>query len=671
MIFQKWATTFVLTIVSLASILHIEALSQKQTDLLHIRTFAPTKVFCRYRELEYHFGLDFRGKMEEIRANIYTLTTICDKQLDARLCRQTTQNMQSYFRKLHEKVNIMESIRVGAAGKTRSKRSANEFFDEFYDLEWNTINKTVKLAESGYNELRDNIVELRKYLACFLKVQESTSVMLGYMSLNSISGLLSSALSNLHILADNIIDIITQKDRTKLMDLISLNQIIIGLKNISARASNEGCDIPGNIVSAYEIYEILKRSPILTRIENTTLIINIRIPTTYIHPYIFYEAIPIPFSVHEDTYIVDPVHRFALVYEDTINDSISVITLSTRERSQCEIIAGKCVCYPEQGITTYQRFQLFYIDFIFVPDYEMCRALTHTSCNIKKYPHKNSIIRLYPNVVYIYVTKPGKYIMTCNGNTVQCPIEKPRVIFEKEGCYASIENMEWKDKTVISASGPYIISNDTQTFNFSEIELTNRLKDDLTTNLTREFSNLRPDFEIIEEMLKEYKKELINKSSSWTTLEEVLTIAIIFLSLVIIASWAYLGYYLYIGKDPFNRDLSMYCSMRPGLMGTRVPFRSISAQLRDLHLSNQLHRTSTSELAQYKEFTPFQRPNTPVFPILENTFPTRETMSVRLSAEGIAYHRSFSQPLPTDLSSSCASLPPPMPRIPTPKPYLV
>lgn len=148
----------------------------------------------------------------------------------------------------------------------------------------------------------------------------------------------------------------------------------------------------------------------------------------------------------------------------------------------------------------------------------------------------------------------------------------------------------------------------------------------------------------------------MDQKTTWTTKEELLIILVGVATLTFLTTWCFFGYFFYHNKNIFNRSNSNRDSLRPTILGQFAPpFRSISAQLRDIAIPmTTIHTGSTSPTSSLK--TP-NLTNTPLnSPI--HTYYSQKREEIGLPTLNI--HPLSRQNSSNIETPSLISLPPPM-----------
>lgn len=551
---------------------------------IHARAVGKVRKFCKDRRIEYNLHLNIRSKLPEIDVGIGLLSDICYDQKLNKICHRNIDNIVTEFAKFKNKWEIIELNDITST--MRRKRYVDNELLQSNNVTTKILKKAMDLADQGYADLRNKIEELRKEVTYIVDSQNKLSEYVGYINFHSISQVLFETIHQLNSVTESILRLIVENDTPSLLNLIDLNNIRQQLQKLDNQAIKSNCTVPFG-KSSFHLIQFLKLCSFRVRVLGNIISIGIKVPTVSVEVFTLVEPVSLPFAVKGSTYKEKPLHDNLLIHESNI-DLRLYVPLSDRERSECKTLPDqKLICYPTEPVLTDRNFNVGDYDGLFSADTIDCatvmmdRDIEKTRCPLVEIPHRNMIIRYESDIFTIYIVQPTRITLDCPDKLMELIYNKTSSLAVPKSCSVYMDNLLMVEKYEIPAYEVIYLSNTTSGIYITKNDLLNSEILD-KVNLTKEFRDLNPDFEEINNEIEQQISSIRGFLAKWRLKDEVLLSVIISLSLSIVLNWFTTCYY--VRKLRRSHDVQ-YMEARPVIpisMKKMSPIKSFKNRLQSI-----------------------------------------------------------------------------------------
>lgn len=384
-------------------------ISTNQSDILQINTIDHVKVFCRKYTIQYDFD---NKNMYELRNKFFTsislMERICRTIRSDHLCISTLRELKFLLNKYETKVSYIKNFDTQKMDKRSIKKISS------------IIRKTISLSETSYNDLKRGLSEMQTIINSLSKNLNRVQEHLDYMNFASLTEYTNINLQNSIHICNSIIDIFTNKNYAKIIDLLKLEDIKQDLSIIQKQATNESCSLPINL-NPLNFIHLLKIMDITPKKSQEYLTLNIEIPTTFGTTFQLMEAIPIPFMYEKKAYEIKPLFDMYLVHRNAYVNMFS-IPFTLEDKINCVDLNSHKLCYPKSSL---QITDIMPAQNLFLPDYDFCNQKdkgtiekilrVDKKCNLIQVSSFNKIIMLTDKIFYIFISTPTVLTINCQG----------------------------------------------------------------------------------------------------------------------------------------------------------------------------------------------------------------------------------------------------------------
>lgn len=151
-----------------------------------------------------------------------------------------------------------------------------------------------------------------------------------------------------------MIKIFVHKNYEHIIDVIPMDILRKDWLTITQKSTNESCVIPSDI-KEMKLNEILYLSEISSFETEHAFIVKMKVPTANINSFRLYKPIPIPFSYKNETFELTVQHNYYLIRDSGPNSSTYSIPLSTEEKTQCQPLINKTLCFSKRAMQITQE----------------------------------------------------------------------------------------------------------------------------------------------------------------------------------------------------------------------------------------------------------------------------------------------------------------------------
>lgn len=380
---------------------------------IYLRNIGDTKIFCRNRIIEFNIQIEDIEKIErEVESEINILKDICNRLKPNQLCRIEMEELNAIFQNLLNKNKIIISSNSKHHRLIRKVRN----IDEMEQI----VQKTIKLNDLSYGDIKQNIDELKKTSNKLMKSQSRTINSIDHINFNILSEITFSKLKKYAKFYDVLLELMIDENPEKLSNFVPLDELRMELNKLQDIMGKELCHIPIEITD-FEIIKYLKKAKINTITLKNNLQITLQIPTFLKTTFNLIKAISIPFKYKGTSYIVKPVDPYHILFKKDYRRDFQAIPLSLEERSNCTTTTGYILCYPNRANLLFSTANIEKLEYIFKPEFPNC-VNRHTAnsegmydvCKLHRVPHINQIIRLNETDFFIYIIKRTNVGISCS-----------------------------------------------------------------------------------------------------------------------------------------------------------------------------------------------------------------------------------------------------------------
>lgn len=503
------------------------------------------KLLCRYHAIQYEIEVDaIDGVNEQILSSIVILRDICQKVRFNHICLFIMNEIKVLSDSFSSKNKIIQNLNM----YSRKKRSMDNLVS--------TLQKTVLLAESTYNDLKNGIAEMQSLINMVRKTQNKFLDSFDYTNFYSLAQLTALNLRNLLHITNAIIDLFVNKNIQKIVELVPIDILKKNIFEISDFAQNENCRVPFN-VNSVEILRLLRISKIALNKKNQALVINIKIPTISNSLFQIRTPISLPFSHKNLTYEAQSIYESYLICEEKF-EIIYSIPFSHAEKSNCIALKSKTfMCNPKKAI---QRTGILPLQTFLLPEFSNCNINDKNffsdiskkiiECNLKRTANVNRIIRISSYEIYIYVTQPTFLQINCPDRKVNKQLNSSVFVYNLEvECSLHINNAFIADHSNRNVTIEAKQSNLFLSYSISKRDLMKKEPKEFDLKPSKEyhseFNDLKEKVQEINETKNENKdendpkKEKIEHDSYWIELYTVVGVYSAIILCLILANLYY------------------------------------------------------------------------------------------------------------------------------------
>lgn len=403
---------------------------------LHLKNLGNAKVFCRHSLIELEIEMDDTQNLQkEIKFSLKLMDDICEATRYRQLCQYTTKEIKLLERTLNEKEKTIQLL-------SRHKRIRRQT-EELEEL----LEKSIKLNDFSYSEIRQSIEELRRITNNTIKSHNKRLNDIDYINFILLSQLIELNLKRRTSFLDLILEIAANSNHKKLFDLLPAKDLQAELNDLQAKLRDELCHMPFNM-NPEEILLYLSLANIGIELFNNRLTIVIEIPTYYETTFKLLEAVPIPFTYKWDSYVVPATFPYALVYKRNDTFQTFAIPITLEEKIKCTQFLNLHLCAPSKDLQVINTAVTGEVENIFRPDFVSCSSrnpkdfiTTLKKCSYQKVPHINQIIQLSECDYFVYIVTEAVVTIACEDDTRKYTMNFSNVIKDiDDHCAISFEH---------------------------------------------------------------------------------------------------------------------------------------------------------------------------------------------------------------------------------------
>lgn len=554
------------------------------TGDIHPRAVGQVRKFCKNRRIEYNLRLDIHSKIPEINAGISLLSDICYNQRLNKICYRSIDNIKIEYDKFKSKWDIIE---LNDITKTiRRKRHVDNDLLQSNNVTAKILKKAMDLADQGYGDLRKKIEDIRKETTLIADSQNKLAEYVGYINFHSISQVLFEIIRQITDIADNILRLIVDNDTTSLIDLIDINNIEGQLAKLDRYALKSNCTIPYG-TNSFQLAKFLKLCTFDIRILGNIISVGIKAPSVSLRVYTMLEPVSIPFAIKGSTYREKPLYDNILVHEEGFKVR-TYVPLSAKERMECqELPDKKMICNPEEPMLRETRFNLGEYDYLFSANRDDCltieasKNIDNTRCPLEQLAHRNMLIQYERDLYKVYIVEPAKITIDCPERSTEYLFNVSRILPVPKACSVLMDDLLLIERIDIPAYDIIYLSNSTAGISISKKDLleTNKIE---TVNLTKEFRDLNPDFDEINNEIDQQIYRISDFLTKWRLKDEVLLSIVISLTISLILNWLTTCYYVRKLKKSQAVHYMEIPSKVPSSMKKLSPMKTFASRIQEI-----------------------------------------------------------------------------------------
>lgn len=405
----------------------------RNQDPFYFKQISTANTICNIYSVDLNLDIqNYFANNAVILTGIANLENACKIVEKDEICRNIIAPLRAQINLIYEQAHTIESFHSRIAKReTKNTNQKNSTTD--------LVSNLLTITSESIARTNDEIEHLTNEIKTLQNINYDIKLTDLHNRLNLMTQSVLINIDRQMKLSTTIFETITNINANKIFELLSPSTFFNIINTVQALANNEKCEIP-IYPFKHHLSSVLKTAKIQTKLIWDTLNIKIDFPTAKKEEFLLHEIISLPFTSHNETYIIKPLFSHLLSRQKS-NNEYEIQYMSDEDKRNCiDMPTNTYFCRPTQPIYTVKEIYLNGNDNNFmkhdiVPcDIKSINNTENPKCNIEKFTHQNTAVNIDYGKYYVHVVSPFVAELICSNNRTSIKFTYTQICHTPSDC---------------------------------------------------------------------------------------------------------------------------------------------------------------------------------------------------------------------------------------------